>query len=133
MKTAETIKAVKELGNDVSAWEGRVLQLQMESESLGRKNTQVKMEIESALALAQQELEKKRNQVSEETNKIHDLKAKFEADKAQFQGILESFNKEKAEFERDRSKMLDLIEDSRRMRENAVNFLTFVKRESEKL
>ena len=59
--------------------------------------------------------------------------AKFEADKAQFQGILESFNKEKAEFERDRSKMLDLIEDSRRMRENAVNFLTFVKRESEKL
>jgi hypothetical protein len=133
MKTEETMKAVKELGKDVTAWESRVLQLQIESESLVRKNKEVKTEIESALALAQQELDKKREKASIETQKVQELNVKLDADRLQFQVLLEKFNKEKAEFERDRAKMLDMIEDARRMRENVVNFTTFVKRESEKL
>jgi chromosome segregation ATPase len=134
MKSApETVQAIKELGHNVSAWEGRVMQLQMESESLKRKNDEVKKEIESSIALAQQELDKRREIASSECQKVQEEKEKLQKDKAQFQGILENFNKDRAEYEQERQKMLNIVEDAKKMRENVVNFIVFVKRESEKL
>lgn len=132
-KTQEAIKGVKELGVEVSAWENRVTYLQTEEAGLKRRNEQLKKDIDSDIRAAQVELDKKRQWSKQEEAKINELRAKLEADKVEFQGILSAFNKEKNTFETDRTKLLDFVEDTKRLREKLSNFITLVRRESERL
>jgi chromosome segregation ATPase len=132
-KTEATVKGIKDLGGEVSAWEGRLQYLQNEAENLKRKNDQIKKEIESALALAQQELDKKREQARSELSKVTEATAKLEADRQEFQGILTMFRQEKNLFETEKTKILDINADTQKMREKMSNFILLVKREADKL
>src|SRR4051812_31135080 len=114
-KSEAAVKGIKDLGSEVSAWENRLLFLQNECENLRRKSEQTKKEIESALAIAQAELDKKREQARTEMGKVNDATARFEADKVEFQGILSEFNKEKRAFDAERSKMMDHDSDTKKL------------------
>jgi len=132
-KSATTIKGVKELGGELSAWEARTAHLQMESENLKRKNDQTKKDIEQALALGQQELDKKREAARLEGLKISEASAKLEADKADFAKLLINFKQDKNGFETERTKIEDLHQDTLKLREKLGNFIVWFKREAEKL
>ena len=132
-KAQTTVKAVKELGGEVSAWEHRVSFLQSEAEGLKKRNDQIKKEIESALSIAQQELDRKRDLAKKEKEKTDAELIALEAQKAEFQGILTVFKKERTEFEREKDRTLDLQKDAQRLKEKASNFILFVRREAEKL
>lgn len=127
------VKGIKDLGGEVSAWEGRLVYLQNESENLKRKNEQVKTEITAALALAQQELDKKREQARNEQAKLNESTAKLEADRSEFKGILTTFKQERNSFETEKTKIFDRSADTEKMREKMSNFILLVKREAEKL
>jgi chromosome segregation ATPase len=130
-KTEATVRGIKDLGGEVSAWEVRLLALQNESETIRRSNEQKKKEIESALALAQQELDRKRDQVKVELAKSREASDKLQAEKEEFQGILQEFNKEKRAFEAERSKIEDRDKDTQKLRDKLSNFIHLIKREAQ--
>lgn len=132
-KTKATIEGVKELGGELGAWESRVMHLRNEAENLKKLNDIKKKEIESSLALAQQEYDKKRNLTKAEEAVIVDEKAKLEAQRAEIQGLVTALKKERNEFEREKQKVLDIQTDTQRLREKANYFLRTVKDEAAKL
>lgn len=132
-KSSTVIKGVKELGNEMSAWENRVVILQNEAEGLKRRNESVRKELESTIALAGQEVAKRREESRAEMAKVLEAAAKLEAEKAEFQVILTAFKKERNEFEREKTKTLDIQKDAIAMRDKASNFAVCVRREAEKL
>lgn len=132
-KTKTTIEGVKELGSELGAWEVRVISLKNEAENLRKLNDIKKKEIESSLALAQQEYDKKRNITKAEEAAILEEKAKLEAQRAEIQGLVMALKKERNEFEREKQKILDTQADTARLREKANYFLRLVKDEATKL
>lgn len=132
-KTKTTIEGVKELGSELGAWEVRVISLKNEAENLRKLNDIKKKEIESSLALAQQEYDKKRNITKAEEASITEEKAKLEAQRAEIQGLVMALKKERNEFEREKQKILDTQADTVRLREKANYFLRLVKDEATKL
>lgn len=132
-KTKTTIEGVKELGSELGAWEVRVISLKNEAENLRKLNDIKKKEIESSLALAQQEYDKKRNITKAEEAAILEEKTKLEAQRAEIQGLVMALKKERNEFEREKQKILDTQADTARLREKANYFLRLVKDEATKL
>lgn len=132
-KTKTTIEGVKELGSELGAWEVRVISLKNEAENLRKLNDIKKKEIESSLALAQQEYDKKRNITKAEEAAIAEEKTKLEAQRAEIQGLVMALKKERNEFEREKQKILDTQADTARLREKANYFLRLVKDEATKL
>lgn len=132
-KTKTTIEGVKELGSELGAWEVRVISLKNEAENLRKLNDIKKKEIESSLALAQQEYDKKRNMTKAEEAAIAEEKTKLEAQRAEIQGLVMALKKERNEFEREKQKILDTQADTVRLREKANYFLRLVKDEATKL
>jgi hypothetical protein len=132
-KTKTTIEGVKELGSELGAWEVRVISLKNEAENLRKLNDIKKKEIESSLALAQQEYDKKRNVTKAEEAAIAEEKAKLEAQRTEIQGLVTALKKERNEFEREKQKILDTQADTARLREKANYFLRLVKDEATKL
>lgn len=131
-KTVETIKGINDLGNEVSAWEVRLLSVKNENQQLQRQNAALKTEMESALKLAQQELDKKREQVRLEDAKIRESSSELEAKRVEFQVILKEFNKDKREFDDARSKLADQVKQTESLRQKLSNFALLVRREFEK-
>lgn len=132
-KTKTTIEGVKELGSELGAWEVRVISLKNEADNLRKLNDIKKKEIESSLALAQQEYDKKRNMTKAEESAIAEEKTKLEAQRAEIQGLVMALKKERNEFEREKQKILDTQADTVRLREKANYFLRLVKDEATKL
>lgn len=132
-KADAAVKGIKDLGGEVSAWEVRLLSLQNECQSLQRRKDQLKTDMESAMAIAKNDLDKKREETRAETAKINDATAKLEADQSEFQGILMAFKKEKAQFEDERTKILDLKTLTEKLRERLNNVVVTIRREAERL
>lgn len=132
-KADAAVKGIKDLGGEVSAWEVRLLSLQNECQSLQRRKDQLKTDMESAMAIAKNDLDKKREETRAETAKINEATAKLEADRLEFQGILMAFKKEKAQFEDERTKILDLKTLTEKLRERLNNVIVTIRREAERL
>lgn len=132
-KADAAVKGIKDLGGEVSAWEVRLLSLQNECQSLQRRKDQLKTDMESAMAIAKNDLDKKREETRAETAKINEATAKLEADQSEFQGILMAFKKEKAQFEDERTKILDLKTLTEKLRERLNNVVVTIRREAERL
>jgi hypothetical protein len=129
----QPVQAHKDMANDIPAWEMRLEALKAEAGMLQQRNNQMKTEITSSLALAQQELTKKRTEAAQATENVREASKKLEAEKAEFAGMLEAFKQEKKVFEKGKQKILDLDTNARELREKAVNFIAFIRREAEKL
>lgn len=131
--TEETVRGINDFSKEILAWEGRVNFLKNEAENLGRKNEQTKKEIESSLALASQDYTKKREEIRAMNEKLSQASAKLEAERVEFQGILQAFKKEKNAFEADRSMILDLKTQTDRLKDKLSNFVLMIRREAERL
>ena len=132
-KTKTTIDGVKELGSELGAWETRLIGLKNESENLKRLNDIKKKEIESALALAQQEYDKKRNLTKAEEAVIAEAKVKLEAERAEIKSLLMALKQERNEFEREKQKTIDLDATAKSKHERLNYFVRIVKDECSKL
>lgn len=130
-KADAAVRGIKDLGGEVSAWEVRLLNLQNECQSLQRRKEQLTTDMESAMAIAKSDLDKKRNETRAETEKINEATSKLEADRVEFQGILMAFKKEKAQFEDERTKILDLKVLTEKERQKLANFALMIRREAE--
>lgn len=129
MKARNAVAEVESQGE----LERRILDLQQECALLTQKRDQTKREIETALAMGQQELDRMREKAFVDSTKIKDDTAKLVADKAEFAAILEAFNKEKAEFEKERTRITDLAAVAKVQETKLSNFMLLIKREAAKL
>lgn len=132
-KTKTTIDSIKNLGGELSAWEVRLLAVQNEHKTLSERTGQIKKELESAMSVAQVDVDRKREMGKAEEARINGLKANLEAEKAEFQAILTAFKKEKNEFEREKTKILDIQRDTQILRDRTNNFIRLFKDEANKL
>lgn len=132
-KARAAVDGIKDLGQEVSAWEGRLLYLQNEAKNLERKNEQVKKDIEAAIALGQQELDKRGNQARSEMALVKEEREKLMKDKEEFAVMLTDFKKERNEFAREKTRILDQAETDKKIMSKVSNFILLVKRESQGL
>ncbi len=130
-KTDATVRGIKDLGNEVSAWEVRVLALKSESQELQNRNAYVKKEIESSLAITQVELDKRRNESRELMAKAKEAGEKLESEREEFQKILVAFRKEKTAFEDERQGNKDNAKRTEDLRQKLSNFVLMIRREAE--
>lgn len=131
MKT--TVDSIKDLSGELSAWEVRLLALKNESEQLKRRNDQIKKELESALSVGQAELDRKRTAAKDAEAAVAELRAKLETDKNEFQAMLVAFRKEKNEYEKEKTKIMDAQADTTKLRDRLYNFIRLFKDEANKL
>lgn len=132
-KVKTTVDSIKDLSGELSAWEVRLLALKNESEQLKRRNDQIKKELESALSVGQAELDRKRTAAKDAEAAVAELRAKLETDKNEFQAMLVAFRKEKNEYEKEKTKIMDAQADTTKLRDRLYNFIRLFKDEANKL
>jgi len=132
-KTEATIQSVKELQNEINAWEGRLLGVKNDIQNLTAQKVKILKEIEDIKIAWSHEYEQKAGLLRQESAKLHeemaDLKAKREEIKLAASEVLRDRNSVEAQ----KSKAVDAETNFLAMNEKIGKFITLVRREAEKL
>lgn len=132
-KIEATVKNLKDAQGEISAWEGRLITIKAQVGNLQKQKDTISNEIESMRTIYGAELEKKQLQSRQEAALLDEQKKNLEKDKADFFVILQEFKKEKNAFEREKSDILAAKDDFVKRQERVNSFVTYFKREAEKL
>lgn len=129
----ETIKNIRDMDREMTAWEQRLATIKADIENQKRIKESGEREMAQIRTMAESEAGQKLLKARQETAKVEADRAVLEAQKVEFQEILKNFQIERNDFERDKSDTLAMKKTFEEARARVNQFLTFVKRESEKL
>lgn len=129
MSATETVSARK-LQHDL---EEKVSSMKAELEDLVQKRDALKSAVEAIQLRSNQEVDKKHLEARTAMDKVYEERAKLDADKREFEGILSEFKKEKASFEREKQVALDMKENARVSIEQVGRFIRIMRDEAARL
>lgn len=133
MASADVIKGLNELKQEVAGWEHRRDALKSEIDSLKRAKESSEKEIADKRVLFVQEVESKMLDMRTREQALREGEAKLKADKDEFAAMLAGFKSDKAGLEKAR----EIAENTRKTYEEATakvgRFILLVKREAESL
>lgn len=132
-ETAVTIKRVKDMGNDISAWQSRLAGLKSDVENLRFVKEQSEKDIHTMQNAATQDIAQRLLKARQEQSIVDESRNKLESDKKDFAELLKDFQKDKNAVERMKSDLEGAKNEYLTRTEKMRAFITLVKREAEGL
>lgn len=124
--TAEE-KRLNFLKSEVPAFESRLTAIKAELESLRKQRDTLKTEIEQDKALHNKDVDEKRGLIRSENAALSESRLKLEADKKEFEGILQTFKSERVSLDREMQEALDMKSDAQKAMDRAGQFFVAVR------
>lgn len=129
-KAKATVAGIKDLGGEVSAWEGRLVHMQSTVDSLKLQKEAMEKEILEKKQMHNLHIERSQAEISKERAKLSEEKDALAAKQQEVTQAFADLRKEKTAFEKERDTIMDLKKDAEMQREKAINFLRVVREHS---
>lgn len=132
-KTDATLASVKQLQNEISAWENRLAEVHSKVEGLRKTKDSLEKEIEEKMNRCNQEIEKKYMDARKYAAEVEESRKRLITDKEEFQNIITQFKQERNTLEREKQSALDMKNDAQKQLNKCGEFIRMVRDGSSKL
>lgn len=124
---------VKYLKNEITAFESRLAGVKSDLDSLKKQKESLMKDIEEAKARHNRDVEEKHTAIRQSTVLVDASRTKLETDKKEFEGILKTFQQEKAALGREKQEALDMKANAQKDLERVGVFIRLVRDGASKL
>lgn len=132
-KAEATVKGIKDLSGELSAWEGRLLAVQNQVDSLNRMKETLEKEIQEKKLAHNVFIERSQGELADVRSALNAEKESFAAQKVEFAETVTAFKKDKNAFEREKTAALDMKADLEAQMNKVTLFIRTVREYAEKL